>query len=286
MTQTYGEALAQARRLLESLGIPDADLDAWYIMSHVSGFARASFVDKGNLPMPEGDLKTFRNMIEKRAAHVPLQHILGEQDFCGLTFIVNPDVLVPRQDTEILVEKCLEPCRGGRVLDLCTGSGCILISLAALGGIKSGVGADISREALAVARANAAANREALKKAGNPPLDFVESDLFERVEGTFDLIVSNPPYIKSAEIEGLMEEVRDHEPHIALDGGEDGLDFYRRIAKEAPRFLNPGGAIAFEIGCDQREKVIEILKENSFGSVRAYRDLAGLDRVVTGVLAR
>ncbi|MBP5159479.1 MAG: peptide chain release factor N(5)-glutamine methyltransferase [Lachnospiraceae bacterium] len=282
MTKTYGEALRDASCLLESRGIPDAGPDAWYIMSEVSGFSRAVFWAREDLAMPEEKLETYLKMIDKRAAHVPLQHILGEQDFCGLSFTVNPDVLVPRQDTEVLVEKCVDLARGRRVLDLCTGSGCILISLAVLAWIKSGVGADISEKALLVARANMEKNSESLKKAGDPPLGFVKSDLFEHVEGEFDLIVSNPPYIRSGEIEGLMEEVRDHEPRLALDGGEDGLYFYRRIVKEAKGHLSADGAIAFEIGCDQRVAVEEILRENGFRGIRSYRDLAGLDRVVTG----
>ena len=226
----------------------------------------------------------YRVLIEKRASRIPLQHITGEQEFMGLCFKVNQHTLIPRQDTEILVEEALHRLGDGmRILDMCTGSGCILLSLLKYSNECEGIGIDISEKALAVARENA----ERLQ------LDavFLEGDLFSPLEGfvserttdrLFDMIVSNPPYIETAVIETLMPEVRDHEPAAALDGREDGLYFYRRIIAQAPLHMRKGAHLLFEIGCGQGDMVMSLMREAGFEQVGLFQDYAGLNRVVCG----
>ena len=214
-------------------------------------------------------------VIAKRAQRIPLQHITGEQEFMGLTFRVNEHTLIPRQDTEILVEEAMLYLHDGmRILDMCTGSGCILLSLLKYSNECEGVGVDISEQALAVARENA--TRLGLK-AG-----FVQSDLFEQVQGRFDMLVSNPPYIATKEIETLMPEVREHEPMQALDGMEDGLYFYRKIVEKSADYLYNGARLYFEIGYDQGEAVSTLMREKGYQDVKVIKDYAGLDRVVVG----
>ena len=225
----------------------------------------------------------YRGMISRRAARIPLQQILGRQEFMGLSFRVNENVLIPRQDTETLAELVLAEQKDPekKVLDLCTGSGCIAISLAVKGGFTDVTATDLSAEALAVAEQNA----EMLLAGAPVPRRYFRlyrGDLFAALpQGSrYDIIVSNPPYIPSAVIGGLQPEVRDHEPRMALDGAEDGLAFYRRIAAEAPEWMNPGGAIYLEIGCDQAEAVSDLLSEAGFEKIEVFKDLPGLDRVV------
>ena len=195
----------------------------------------------------------------------------------GLDFAVTPAVLIPRQDTEILVEACLKRLKAGsRVLDMCTGSGCILISLLYYGEKCTGTGADISADALSVARKNAQRN--------SVTAEFTESNLFEKIHGSFDMIVSNPPYIATEEIEGLMPEVRDYEPRLALDGTADGLYFYRKIISGCREFLNPDGMVLFEIGCEQGAAVSKMLHYAGFSEVHVIQDLTHHDRVVFGKL--
>ena len=198
----------------------------------------------------------------------------------GLEFDVNEHVLIPRQDTEILVEEALRELRDGMdILDMCTGSGCILISLLRYSNDCTGLGVDISEEALAVAEGNA---RKLL--APDCQARFIKSDLFGEVDGMYDMIVSNPPYIPSGVIDSLMPEVREHEPLGALDGREDGLWFYRRITGECRKYLKPGGMLFYEIGYDQGASVSEILSGEGFGEIQVTKDYAGLDRVVSGIL--
>jgi release factor glutamine methyltransferase len=217
----------------------------------------------------------YKEFIETRGRHIPLQHITQEQEFMGLNFKVNENVLIPRQDTEILVEEVLARLKDNMsVLDMCTGSGCIIISLKnGKNSIKASA-ADISTKALEVARENARLN--------DVEINFVQSNLFENIEGKFNIIVSNPPYIPTKVIDGLMEEVRVHEPMIALDGMEDGLYFYREIIKNSLKYLNQGGSLCFEIGYDQGEAVSSMMKETGFINIKVIKDLAGLDRVVIG----
>ena len=260
---------------LEHAGIPDAKLDAWYLLEYVTGISRASYFGDPKREVPKEQAESYREVILRRAGHIPLQHITGEQEFMGYTFLVNPDVLIPRQDTETLTEEALKFTKPGmKVLDMCTGSGCILISLLkSCPGLK-GPGCDISEKALKMAREN---GRRLQVEAS-----WIQSDLFEQISERFDLIVSNPPYIRTGVIEELQEEVRLHDPWIALDGKKDGLYFYRRIIAESTGYIRDNGAMMFEIGHDQAEDVVRLMEEAGYTQIRVKKDLAGLDRVVTG----
>ena len=276
---TLQQIYREGKETLERAGIAEAGLDAWYLLEYVTGISRASYYGDPGRVVTEEDLCRYRECIEKRAGHIPLQHITGEQEFMGLSFLVNDQVLIPRQDTETLVEEALKYAMPGmRVLDLCTGSGCILISLLHFCPGLTGVGSDISAEALKMARTNGQ------RLHVEDRAQWLCGDLFEKVTGAFDLIVSNPPYIRSAEIEELQEEVRLYDPRIALDGAEDGLLFYRRIIEESKSYLKKGGRLLFEIGCDQGRDVAELLENAGYTEVSVKKDLAGLDRVAAGRL--
>lgn len=271
---TYREAWNQGKERLARAGVPEAELDAWYLLSGASGLSRAVYyMDRERQWTNAAELEQYEDWIRRREKRVPLQYITGFQQFMGLEFQVTPAVLIPRQDTETLVEYALQYVRpGSRVLDLCTGSGCIGISLAKLGGAQV-VCTDISEEALAVARENG-------RRLGCPDICWIHSDLLEQVrERDFDLIVSNPPYIASAVIDGLMPEVREYEPSLALDGREDGLYFYRKLAAQCAAFLKPGGQICLEIGYDQGAAVTRLLTAQHWEKIRILQDTAGLDRV-------
>ena len=272
---TLREAWIFGKERLTGANVPEADLDAWYLLEWCTGVSRSHFLAYPEEAISPEQEEQYREALARRAQRVPLQQITGEQEFMGLSFLVNEHVLIPRQDTEILVEETAKFLQDEmRYLDLCTGSGCILLSLKTLRPGAEGEGADLSPEALKVA----GKNRERL----GLEVRLTESDLFDKIEGTFDVIVSNPPYIKREEIESLMDEVRFHEPYMALDGHEDGLYFYRRIVEEAPRYLKKGGGLFLEIGWDQGESVPELLRQQGFSDVKVVKDLAGLDRVVEG----
>ena len=272
----YAKLYQIGKEQLQKAGITDAELDARLLLEFICHTDRNALYAHGDQEIEEEKMQDFLQLIEKRAVHIPLQHLTGEQNFMGLDFLVNEHVLIPRQDTEILVEEIMRDLHDGiRILDMCTGSGCILLSLLHYSNDCVGVGVDVSEDALAVARQNA--DRLAEKQAV-----FIQSDLFEKVEGSFDLIVSNPPYIKSQEIAGLMPEVREHEPHLALDGKDDGLHFYREIIKGAMPHLKRGGQLFFEIGYDQGEAVQALLAANGYTEIAVVKDYAGLDRVVYG----
>lgn len=304
---TYGELYRRGRDALEAAGVPEAELDARLLLEWVCGTDRSDLLAHGDRERSAGEQEEYERLIAGRKGRIPLQHLTGVQAFMGLEFAVDGHVLVPRQDTEVLVEEALRNLHDGmRILDMCTGSGCILISLLHYSNDCRGVGADISGEALAVARGNAERllgasactwmrdGTEVLDGCGadDPPcaedrqgrISFIESDLFHGIEGRFDIIVSNPPYIRSGEIPGLMPEVREHEPVLALDGGEDGLDFYRRILEGCRAHLCGGGMLFLEIGYDQGEAVSGLLEEAGFLEVAVVKDYAGLDRVVWGTL--
>lgn len=268
------ELLRFGTAALEKCGIFEAETDAWLLFSEVTGLSRGEYyLRRTEIPLPEWQ-KNYLEKIEIRGRRVPLQHITGEQEFMGLPFSVNENVLIPRQDTELLVETVLPMVTGKRVLDMCTGSGCIILSLAVLGKPETCLGVDVSRQALEVARRNH-------QRLGGE-VSFLESDLFQQVTGVFDVIVSNPPYIPPSVIEGLMEEVRDYEPRLALDGGKDGLAFYRRIVMEAGTFLSQDGILAFEIGHDQGRAVTQLMRDGGYYDVCCKKDYAGNDRVVYG----
>lgn len=277
---TYRECYEQGCRTLQAAGIEEATLDARLLLEAVCGTDRNDLLAHGEQPVMSQAEEKYLNWIRQRAEHIPLQQLTGEQDFMGLTFSVNEHVLIPRQDTEILVEEVLKELHDRmRILDMCTGSGCILLSLLHYSNDCEGLGVDLSAEALEVAGQNVL---KVLTPEKAEHAHFLQSDLFEKVEGKFEIMVSNPPYIASAEVEKLMPEVRDHEPRMALDGTEDGLHFYRRIIKEAGKHLVNSGMLFFEIGYDQGQAVSELMRAQGYREVQVVQDYAGLDRVVLG----
>ena len=350
----WADVLNYGKKILKNAGIAEADLDAWYLFEQIFGISRAQYFmcareniagstaqkmtaqeqtgnsleSKNALDCVELWLKeklsAYENTLEKRASRIPLQQILGQQEFMGLTFFVNEHVLIPRQDTETLVELVLNEQKDKNVsiLDMCTGSGCIAVSLKKLGGYASVEGADISEEALKVAKRNSEeilenndVNNDAVnsrteqiqnctnltnnqnkqdnseermvsevRRVSQTGVTFRHSDMFSSFRETeqFNVIVSNPPYIPSAVIEELEPEVRDHEPRGALDGTADGLYFYRILAEECAKHLTPGGHVYFEIGYDQGAAVKELLDIHGFKDTRVIQDLTGKDRVVCG----
>lgn len=293
---TLGQLLEEGKRCLSEAGISEAELDARYLLMDAAGISAALLLAKKGQEAERSEEERYWEHIQKRAKRIPLQHILGTQEFMGLEFCVSPQVLIPRQDTETLVEQVLADLfpekrtasDSGRLrlLDLCTGSGCIAISLGVLGNFGEITGADISREALKVAEKN---RRHLLPdcvlEKKKMAFRLIESDVFGGLSGEiFDVIVSNPPYIPSGVIEGLEPEVRDHEPRIALDGDADGLKFYRKVAEESGRFLSPGGRLYLEIGYDQGEAVSRLLEAAGFIEVNVIKDIPGLDRVVAAKL--
>lgn len=271
----YAAIYRMGTERLQQAGIEEALLDARLLLEAVCGTDHNTLLAHGDRSVTEQQRECYVNYIEQRSRHVPLQHITGYQEFMGLRFQVSPAVLIPRQDTETLVEEVMRFLHDGmRILDLCTGSGCILLSLLRYSNDCVGVGSDLSENALMVAKENASLlGLEA---------EFVCSDLFEKIEGKYEIIVSNPPYIRSGDIPSLMEEVRDHDPMMALDGGDDGLSFYRRIIAQAGGHLHFGGMLFLEIGADQAQEVAEYMSEASYRDVTVCKDLAGLDRVVYG----
>lgn len=351
----WADVLNYGKKILKNAGIAEADLDAWYLFEQIFGISRAQYFlcareniagstaqkmaaqeqtgnsleSKNALDCVELWLKeklsAYENTLKKRASRIPLQQILGQQEFMGLTFFVNEHVLIPRQDTETLVELVLNEQKDKNVsiLDMCTGSGCIAVSLKKLGGYACVDGADISEEALKVAKRNSEeilensdVNNDAVSsrteqiqnctnltnnqnkqdnseermvseasKLSQAGVTFRHSDMFSNFPEIeqFDVIVSNPPYIPSAVIEELEPEVRDHEPRGALDGTADGLYFYRILAEECAKHLTPGGHVYFEIGYDQGAAVKELLDIHGFKDTRVIQDLTGKDRVVCGV---
>lgn len=350
----WADVLNYGKKILKNAGIVEADLDAWYLFEQSFGISRAQYflcarenivgstaqkmtaqeqtgnslesknaLDCAELWLKE-KLSAYENALKKRAARIPLQQIIGQQEFMGLSFFVNEHVLIPRQDTETLVELVLQEQKDKdiSILDMCTGSGCIAVSLKKLGGYAHVEGADISEESLKVAKRNSEeilenndVNNDAVnsrteqiqnctnltnnqnkqdnseermvsevRRASQTGVTFRHSDMFSSFRETeqFNVIVSNPPYIPSAVIEELEPEVRDHEPRGALDGTADGLYFYRILAEECAKHLTPGGHVYFEIGYDQGAAVKELLDIHGFKDTRVIQDLTGKDRVVCG----
>ena len=275
--KTYKDALEYGKQRLLECEIEDANLDAWLLLEYVSGISRSWYFIHENEEISEDDIEEYQILIEQRGKHIPLQQLTKEAYFYGMKFFVNENVLIPRQDTEVLVEQVLSLSKEKenlKLLDMCTGSGCILLALLANLKQASGTGVDLSEKALEVAQRNG----EEL----GIEVSWVQSDLFDKVSGSYDIIVSNPPYIETSVIEGLMDEVKLYEPRMALDGTEDGLFFYREITMQAGKYLKNNGILAFEIGYNQGKAVSEFMKENGYEEVQVLQDLAGLDRVVTG----
>ena len=251
---TLRQLLSWGSETLEKAEVPDSGQDAWMLMEEVFGIEKSYYFLHGTDKIDPDVQKRYEEMIRDRAKRIPVQYLTGKAWFMGYEFLVNSSVLIPRFDTEVLVEETIKHIMPGcRLLDVCTGSGCILLSLL-----------------------------EECKDRMGLTADFRESDLFSDVEGVYDVIVSNPPYIATKELEGLMPEVRDHEPILALDGMEDGLYFYRKIVTQAGEYLEQGGWLCFEIGYDQGEALKEMMTEAGYGQVKIIKDLAGLDRVAIG----
>ena len=259
---------------LDAAGITDASVDIWLLLEHFADIKKSDYLANQDKTITKVVAEQIEEAVEKRANHIPVQHIIGQTEFMGLTFKVNDKVLVPRLDTEILVDEVVKYVGDdfAKILDMCTGSGCIAITVSDMCDNATVVGADISKDAIDIAEDN--------NKLNQTDVTFIESDLFENVEGLFDVVVSNPPYIKTEEIENLQEEVKLYDPKLALDGGESGLDFYQRIIKDSKDYLKANGMIFFEIGFDQAEEVSNILKENGYHDIVVKKDLSGLDRVV------
>ena len=284
--KTYRELYEEGRRILEQAGLPDAALDARFLLEEVCGTNLQTLLVFPEKKVTEEEVNQYRAFVQRRKDREPTAMILGEWDFMGLTFRLNKSTLIPEQDTEVLVETALEELkrRGSgeaplRILDLCTGSGCILLSLLHELRNADGLGTDLSEEALEAARENAV--RLGLQERAA----FRQGDLWEPVgDERFDLIVSNPPYVPTDVIPTLEPEVRCGEPYAALDGGEDGLVFYRRILKEAAGHLKPSGIIIVESGFDEAAQIAALMQDQKLRGIRTVKDYGGLDRVVLGAV--
>ena len=272
--ETLREAERRGAETLAAAGREEAAQTARLLLCHVLNFNFTDYVLAREDLLSPRDAARYEELLTRRASGVPLQYLTREQNFCGLSLYVDERVLIPRQDTECLVEEVLRDGARGALLDLCTGSGCIPLALLKHGNFSCALGADISAEALAVAEINRARTGLALL--------LRQSDLFSEIPERFDVITANPPYIESAEIESLSVEVRDHEPRLALDGAADGLAFYRRLAAESGAHLKPGGRLYLEIGMAQGAAVASLLKAAAFSDIQIIRDLAGRDRIVKG----
>lgn len=281
---TLRKLLEEGRQELQEAGVPEAEENAWYLLQACFGkrdfsFRRSDYFLRREEEAEKSVCERFRFFLEERKRRVPLEYIIGYTEFMGIVFEVDKNVLIPRQDTETLVERMLPLCEGKRVLDLCAGSGCIGLSIGVYAKPAEVIMSDVSQEALQVAERNRRHIQETEQKRLCTDMKLVCGNLFVPVCGKFDVIVSNPPYIKTEVISGLMPEVRQFEPMTALDGGEDGLEFYRRIIKDAPDYLNADGILCFEIGYDQGESVSSLMKERGFTHIQVSKDLAGNDRV-------
>ena len=264
---------------LQEADIQDAILDARLLLEWICNTNRNDLLVHGDRKVETILEEKFLKAINTRKSHIPLQYITGVQEFMGLCFEVDENVLIPRQDTEILVEEAMLLLHDGmKILDICTGSGCILLSLLHYSNDCSGVGLDISKDALKVAERNSISL--------NINADLRESDLTSalKLNEKFDVVVSNPPYIRTDVIQSLMPEVKTYEPFLALDGKEDGLYFYRKIVVEVKEYIARGGYLLFEIGYDQGEAVRQIMLDAGYQEVEIKKDLSGLDRVVLGTL--
>lgn len=269
---TLQKAYEKGKKELKAAKINDANQDAWYLLEFCTKTSRLAYYNDPMQKISQEQVQMYETLLKKRASHVPIQYLIGEQAFMGLIFTVNPSVLIPRQDTELLVEVAQQQAEGKEVLELCTGSGCIIISLAYFCHLKRAVASDISEQALEVAKNNA--------RKYHCNIEWMQSNLFSNLTGTYDMIIANPPYIAREEIKSLMPEVKEHEPILALDGGVDGLFFYREIIKNLPLYLKPHGKVFLEIGWDQAEQVSQLLQEQGFQKIRKYQDLAGKDRLI------
>ncbi|MBO4457247.1 MAG: peptide chain release factor N(5)-glutamine methyltransferase [Butyrivibrio sp.] len=273
----YKHCLENGTDNLKRAGITEAKLDARLLLEYICKTDHSTLFAHPDRPVSEEEEKLYNEFIERRIKREPVAYILGSMDFMGLTFDVSKSVLIPEQDTEILVEEALRFCEDKmRVLDLCTGSGCIGLSILNFTNETKVLCTDISEEALEVAKGNAA------KLGLGERSEFIKTDLFpDKTVGKFDILVSNPPYIRTDVIESLAPEVKDYEPRLALDGSEDGLVFYRRIAENVGEYLYAGAYVFLEIGYDQADCVKELLeKESKYHDIEVIKDYGGNDRVI------
>lgn len=283
---TIADATKYIKKHLDDAGISESNNETRIILTELAGFDRTALLSHPDIIIDDEVWKKIEDCVNRRVKREPLQYIIGSWNFMGLQFDVKPNVLIPRPDTEILVETALENLHDGmRILDLCTGTGCIIISLLHYSNDCTGTAVDISTDALKLARQNAykiLVGKDSLDNKSEECIEIIGSDLYEEVSGTYDIIVSNPPYINSSVIDTLETEVKDFEPHLALDGGEDGLDLIRRIIDGSDKYLNRGGHLIMEIGYDQGDRVCKLMEEAGFIDVLCVKDYAGLDRVVRG----
>ena len=279
-TWTIAAVLKWATDDFRSRGIENPRLDAEVLLARALGATRTQLVIDMQKPLTPAELARFREMVKRRRTREPVAYLLGEREFYGRMFRVDSRVLVPRPDTEALVDVALTRTRSAsmsaRVLDLCTGSGCVAITLARERPTTDVVGTDVSQDAMSVAEANAL-------RLGAYNARFVVCDLYEAVTGPFDLITANPPYIASAEVDALSPDIVRFEPRLALDGGAEGLDVVTRIVAHAGEHLAKGGVLAVEVGQGQAERVAGMLEQAGFVEVTRVRDYARIERVVSGV---
>lgn len=279
--RTYNELLESGIKSLKEAGIEESEIDAAYLLFQVARIDRASFFLLRDTPIDKGLEEKFLDLIKIRKTRKPLSYILKSRNFMGFDFYVDENVLIPEPETEILVEEVLKEARDKKILDLCTGSGCIAISIALLGSPMKIIATDISYKALDIAKRNA---NQLIGDYSN--ISFLESDLYSNVNGKFDIIVSNPPYIETEIIDSLEPEVKNFFPRIALDGGIDGLDFYRKIISKAHNYLTNHGKIFLEIGYNEATQVSLLLKEYGFCNINIIKDYSNLDRIVIGHIER
>ncbi len=311
---TYGEAYREGMQILKNAGIEAPANDAGVLLCYAAGCDRTFTYAHGDSVLEDGIQKCYTELLEKRESGYPLQYLTGVQEFMSLTFEVAPGILIPRQDTELLAETVIDFCKmrlmaagSGKemcskgaicntdralsgvdsgdqsgcslnILDMCTGSGCIAVSIAHYLPCCRVTAVDLIPAALAATTANA------MRNGVSERISIISSDLFNNIPiYKFDAIVSNPPYIRTGDIEGLQREVKCFEPVEALDGGTDGLQFYRKIVETSPRYLKSGGILAFETGYDQASNVAALMTDDGrYDNIRVHKDLAGIDRVVTG----
>lgn len=280
---TIGKVLSWTEKYLNEKKISGARLDAEILLSSVMDCPRLNLHIRKDEVLPEEKLKNFRELILKRQKRVPISYILGEQNFFGMDILVNEHTLIPRPETEILVEealKILKNSEGRLVSDICTGSGCIAVALAKFSSVSKVYACDLSSDAVKIAYENAA-RQEVLAKVVIKNGDMLNALAGERLEGKLDMIISNPPYIAHDEFGALDPEIG-YEPRMALDGGKDGLSFYRRLAFGSRHFLKPGGSLVLEMNSNKSGQIREIVEKNGFSIAKIVKDYAGLERVIIG----
>jgi len=276
---TIADAILQGTQVLRKAGVSESRREAGSLLAHLLGKDRTFLITQAQDTLSDADLDSYRGLVERRAKGEPLQYIIGVQDFFGLEFKVTPEVLIPRPETELLVEtalKLIDPEAATYICDVGTGSGCIAVTLLRERPLAHAIAVDISDVAIKIAECNAA------RQSVNERISFVVSDCFESLgsDKLFDLIVSNPPYVSAEALDGLQREVRDHEPRIALSPGVDGLAIIRRLIQEAPELLKPHGYLLLEIGFDQAAAVERLIDENIWKLLDIYPDLQGIPRIV------